>query len=91
MAETEPSFDKSESEFTRWLGDFHLALGFLTRLPLKIDWGTGDLGRAFRAFPLAGALIGALGGAAFWICTQFGLPAIISAFVAVAVLILLFV
>ncbi|MCW9035243.1 MAG: adenosylcobinamide-GDP ribazoletransferase [Rhodospirillales bacterium] len=89
MAETEPSFNQSGSEFSKWLSDFRMALGFLTRLPLKIDWETGDLARAFRAFPIAGAVIGSLGGLAYWAAISMNLPPLIAAFIAIAALILL--
>ncbi len=89
MAETEPSFNQSGNEFSKWLSDFRMALGFLTRLPLKIDWDSGDLARAFRAFPIAGAVIGGLGGVAYWVAILMNLPPLIAAFIAVGGLILL--
>jgi adenosylcobinamide-GDP ribazoletransferase len=49
------------------LADLRLAISFLTRLPLPHQGGLppGSLGRAMRFFPVAGLLVGALGGAVF--------------------------
>jgi adenosylcobinamide-GDP ribazoletransferase len=53
-----------------WRGvvaDAHLALAFLTRLPLPQTgaYVPGALARSMRLFPLAGAVIGLIGGAVF--------------------------
>jgi len=93
MAETEPSkddsLDKDTGEPAGWFDDFRMALAFLTRLPMVVDWEKGSLAQAFRAFPFAGMAIGALGGGVYWIGFSLGLTSIISAFVAVAALVLI--
>lgn len=49
------------------LADAHLALAFLTRLPLPETgaYVPGALARSMRLFPLAGAVIGLIGGTVF--------------------------
>ena len=67
------------------LTDLHLALVFMTRLPLP-PLGTvepGGLARAMRLFPLVGLVVGAIGAAAFALAYQI-LPAGIAAIIAVA-------
>ncbi|MBR9972729.1 adenosylcobinamide-GDP ribazoletransferase [Magnetospirillum sulfuroxidans] len=61
---------QTNSSATGWRGlvaDAHLALVFLTRLPLPESgpYQPGALARAMRLFPLAGAVIGLCGGAVF--------------------------
>lgn len=68
-----------------WLGDVRLCLMFLSRLPVSAPGGHGrSLASAMRAFPLAGALIGALGGliciASLWL----GLPGPVAALIAIS-------
>lgn len=68
-----------------WVSDFRLALSFLTRLPLAPAAAEpGGLARAMRAFPLAGALIGLVCGLVLVVASALGLPAMVSALVAVA-------
>lgn len=66
------------------------SLGFLSRLPLASSWfeGTNDsLKQSVRAFPLAGAILGALAGIALFICDYLGLPALTCSFMTVGALI----
>src|SRR5689334_3235730 len=60
------------------LDDVWNAAAFLTRLPLPRRIGTAapDLARAYRAFPVVGALIGAVVGYADLVLARFGVPAI---------------
>ena len=49
----------------------------LTRLP--VGWfatgvGPGRLAEAVWAFPVVGAVVGAVGGAVFWVCARLGMP-----------------
>jgi adenosylcobinamide-GDP ribazoletransferase len=58
-------------------GQFAAAWMLLSRIPLPL--AAGDRTRAAEAvwaFPLAGAAVGALAGAVFWMLAQLGLPAI---------------
>jgi len=77
----------SRDDMSGWAADLRLALGFLTRLPLRAvaDEPMRPLGEAARAFPLVGVVVGAIGGAAFLIVGWFGLPAPAAALLALAV------
>lgn len=49
----------------------------LTRLPvgwLAASAGPGRLADAVWAFPAVGAVVGAIGGAVFWVCARLGMP-----------------
>jgi adenosylcobinamide-GDP ribazoletransferase len=70
-----------------WFADIRTALGFLTRLPVGI--AEGDLARAARLFPVAGALIGLAGGILYTVALELGLPALLAATLAVGGTILL--
>lgn len=68
------------------MNDLRLALGFLTRLPVRAtDHGSAAIGRSLAWYPLAGALLGALLAAAVGLLAL-GLPAApaVSAALAVA-------
>ena len=72
-------------------GDVLRALSFLTRLPWP---GSGrheasDLSRGIKAFALAGAIIGALGGAVYALAAWVGLPPLLAALLAIALLLLI--
>ena len=66
------------------------ALKFLTRLPMRTPaaWPDHALAASVPAFPLIGALIGALGGLAFALASWLGLPPLLAALLAVAAQIL---
>ena len=66
------------------------ALQFLTRLPVPgpVPCRAGALAAAAPLFPLVGALIGALGAAAFALASGLGLPPALAALLAVTVQIL---
>ena len=73
-----------------WWDDVRLCLMFLSRLPVSAPGGHArSLSAAMRAFPLAGAFIGALGGvicvAALWA----GLPGTVAALLAISCLLLI--
>lgn len=70
-----------------WLADLRVALGFLTRLP--VGGARGDLARAARLFPLAGALVGLAGGILYAIALWLGLPHLLAATAAVGGTVLL--
>jgi len=62
-----------------WLDDLLAATAFLTRVPaLHLD-APPNLARAYRAFPLVGAVIGAAIGAVDLLLLRLGLPAIAAA------------
>ena len=63
--------------------DIRTGLAFCTRLPLKPSAGA-DLARAAWTFPLVGALIGVVGGGAYWLTDGLGLDPLIAATLAVA-------
>lgn len=69
-----------------WTADLAASLGFLTRLPMPADLPFVPLSEAMRAFPLAGALIGALTGVVVAILAGLGLPALAAAGLALAAL-----
>jgi adenosylcobinamide-GDP ribazoletransferase len=56
--------------------DLQVALLFCTRLPLNSSAAIdgGDVGRAAWAMPIAGAVVGALGGSTYWLAFSFRLP-----------------
>lgn len=72
-----------------WWSDLRAALRFLTRLPVKPAPAEGadqPLGRAVRAFPVVGGLIGLLAGAVYAIASGLGLPDIVAAVLAAGAL-----
>jgi len=76
--------------FRNRLDDLRLAIMILTRLPLPggaLQPGA-TLARALWAYPLAGALVGGLAGAAFAISVFAGLPSTLSAALALVVSVL---
>ena len=71
-----------------WWSDLRAALLFLTRVPLKAARPAADgppLGRAVRAFPIVGALIGLAAGIVYAIAAGIGLPDIVAAVLAIGV------
>ena len=71
--------------------DIPAAIGLLTRLPVRVDFGrTQDRGAASAwAYPLAGALIGAFAAAAAALATWLGLNAQLGALAALATAIII--
>jgi adenosylcobinamide-GDP ribazoletransferase len=83
-----------ERETRAWLSDLAAAGRLLTRVPpllrRRIEspdaaTGAGPIGRAARAFPLVGALVGLAAGLAFAIIVAIGLPTAVAAIVALAI------
>lgn len=74
----------------RAVTDMRAALMLLTRLPVWTvrDEAAPDLSRSVWAYPLIGALVGAIGAAGFYCGSMFGLPSILSAGSAVGLTIL---
>lgn len=71
-----------------WGRDLRDCLSFLTRLPIAASPdATAPLSRTMRAFPLAGALTGLIGGLAYWLADICGLPPVIAATLAAAALV----
>lgn len=62
-----------------WAADLGACLGFLTRLPLPAGLPFVPLADAMRAFPIAGALIGAAAGLALSAFAALGLPGLVAA------------
>lgn len=75
----------SLGNLSTWWIDVKAALGMLTRLPVPHDADSAelDLARATRAYPIAGALIGIAGAAAYLVCDGLGLPPLASGLLAV--------
>jgi len=73
-----------------WLDDLRDCLIFLTRLPVPEKQGgqNRQLSQAARGFPLAGGLIGAIGGLALLAAQGAELPATIAACIAVLTIVL---
>ncbi len=75
-----------------WWQDIRAAQGFLTRIPVWRRAGAAGagldapLGRAVRAFPLIGALVGLFGGLVYAVAAGIGLPDIVAAVLAVGAL-----
>ena len=62
-----------------WTADLAASFGFLTRLPMPVGLPFVPLSEAMRAFPLAGALIGAVAGLILAALAATGLPAFAAA------------
>ncbi len=75
----------SLAPFAHWWTDLKVALIFLTRLPLRhrADITPADLTRATGVYPLAGLLVGLVGGGAYWLAGALGLSTHIAGFLAV--------
>ena len=71
------------------LRDLKVALLFLTRFPVQVDGAVTmrDLAAAVYAFPIVGAVIGLLGGLAYWAAMRVGLPALPAALIAITAMI----
>ena len=71
------------------LRDLKVALLFLTRFPVQVDGAVTmrDLSAAVYAFPAVGAVIGLLGGLAYWAAMRVGLPALPAALIAITAMI----
>ncbi|MCW8861512.1 MAG: adenosylcobinamide-GDP ribazoletransferase [Rhodospirillales bacterium] len=67
-----------------WRDDLLAAIGFLTRFPLASASQSWVSGRVYRAFPLAGVLIGIVGGTLYGLAVLVGLPPLVAAFFALA-------
>lgn len=75
-----------------WRNEFLAALTFLTRLPMRhaaVEWpDVPDLASASWAFPLVGALVGAIGGVAYVAAAGLRLPTLAAALIAVGATVL---
>ncbi len=69
-----------------WAADLVTCLGFLTRLPMPSGLPFTTLADAMRAFPWAGALIGAVAGLLLATLAALGLPDLVTAGLALAAL-----
>ncbi len=70
------------------LGQFAAAWTLLSRLPwpFAVPRDLGAIGRGVWAFPIVGAVLGALGGGVYWLGRETGLPAFVAATLAIAFL-----
>ncbi|MDE1173484.1 MAG: adenosylcobinamide-GDP ribazoletransferase [Parvibaculaceae bacterium] len=76
----------------RLVDDILVSLAFLTRLPLDVPaelFEKRPLTIASRAFPVAGAIIGLLGGLVYWFTAWLGLPVNVSAAITLAALLMI--
>jgi len=77
--------DKSAGQpLQDWWNDFRIAAGFLTRLPVGLRAGSGDLAQASRAFPLVGIVVGGISAIAYALAVDLGLTALLAAALAIA-------
>jgi adenosylcobinamide-GDP ribazoletransferase len=70
------------ADLNRLKGELGAAFMLLTRLPAArfVDWETPpDLARSVWAFPVVGLVVGALGGAIYWLAHRIGLPPLLAA------------
>jgi adenosylcobinamide-GDP ribazoletransferase len=69
-------------------GQFAAAWTLLSRLPwpFAVPRDMGAIGRGAWAFPVVGAALGALGGGAYWLAREIGLPAFVAAVLAIGLL-----
>jgi adenosylcobinamide-GDP ribazoletransferase len=70
------------------LGQFAAAWTLLARLPwpFAVPRDLGAIGRGVWAFPIVGAVLGALGGGVFWMAREIGMPALVAAALAIGFL-----
>ena len=68
-----PSSSLPHDALRAWLDDLSAAVALLTRLPAGRA-RAAEPARAVRAYPLAGLLVGLIGGGAFWLASALGLP-----------------
>jgi adenosylcobinamide-GDP ribazoletransferase len=75
-----------ENLATAWLRDLKIAMIFFTRVPVAYDGvlGLAELKRAWRAVPLVGAVIGAIGAGVYIAAHRLGLGPVMAALLAVA-------
>ncbi len=93
--ETFPSM-KVESEdkgrqglLSAWIRDLRACLRFFSRVPIAPnDVVTPDMARAWRTAPIAGALVGAIGGAVLSVLLSFGMTPQLAAGLALAALVI---
>ena len=71
--------------------DLRIAISLCTRLPVGTSMavGGGDVARAGWAFPVAGALIGAIAAAVYWLADHLHIPPISASVLALATTVLL--
>lgn len=91
MTDQNGQIEADDSEVSRgWLGDLRDSLMFLTRLPMpaQLDSQHRQLSQAVRGFPIAGGLIGGIGGLALLAAQGAGLPAVVAATIAILTIVL---
>ncbi len=73
------------------LSELVSAFGLLTRLPvdrLAPNAGRADAGRSVWAYPLAGAVVGLIGGIAYWLFASLGAPPTVAGALALGAMVL---
>jgi len=75
----------------RLLHDLRIAISLCTRLPVapSAAIGDGDVARAGWAFPIAGALIGLIAAAVYWVAGRLHIPPLAASVLALATSVLL--
>ena len=86
-----PSTQSSASGLAAWFDDLLFAIIFLTRVPLPAGSAARShpLATAMRTFPVAGALIGVVGGLTFIAASALGAPRPLCGVLAIAATVLL--
>ncbi len=73
-----------------WWDDIQLCLAFLTRIPIRFDNNHGrQLSDAARGFGIVGAIIGALAGMVFALCTAMGTGSLLAGLIAVGFMVIM--
>jgi len=90
-AQPSPAPHASASGLAAWFDDLLFAMIFLTRIPLPPGSAarTHPLATAMRTFPVAGAIIGGLGGTVFALATALGAPHALAGAIAIAATVLI--
>lgn len=81
--------ERASATFRGWSGDVLQALSFLTRLPMSRFMGAASAPseQVLRAHPIAGAMIGAMGGVVLMVAAYLGLPDLLAATLCIAALV----
>jgi adenosylcobinamide-GDP ribazoletransferase len=84
--------DSIQAQATDLLADFRAALAFLTAIPARAlgrrKEESPNFSRGARVFPLVGAVVGFIGGVVVVVCAMLGLPALVTAALAITVVVL---
>ncbi len=90
-SDTKSSQIRQSSGLSAWFDDLLFAIIFLTRVPVPAGSAakTKPLATAMRTFPVAGAMIGLVGGLTFLLASFLGAPGPLCGFIAMFALVIL--